>query len=98
MYRIHKQILKTTDIQKITLPKGAEILSIQHQHDHPCVWFRFNDTTSVIEDTVTMEDRWIVLCGTGHECPPPDKGRFISTNLVMDGQYVWHFFELTDVK
>lgn len=36
--KIYKYPLETADRQKLILPKGAQILTVQEQHGQPYVW------------------------------------------------------------
>src|SRR6478735_269049 len=99
---IHKQTLEMTAVQKLTMPRGAEILSVREQGESICVWYRFEpevtDQHAPISSTVYTEHRWIVIAGTGHECPPASKSKFLGTCMSLAGRFVWHIFELTDTK
>ena len=90
MQVIHKQILEITDKQKIMLPYGATILSVQIQREQLCLWYLHNGNPAV--------ERVIGIYGTGNEIPfedfEPMHPKFIATVQMRGGTLVWHVFEL----
>jgi len=56
---IHKQVLKTTDFQKIVVPLDSKILTVQLQNGLPCIWYEhdFNKVDKYID---------VYTFGTGH--------------------------------
>lgn len=81
MRTIHKFTLRITDVQSLSLPRGAVPLSVQVQHDSPQMWALVNDETE-------RGERLMFCCGTGH--PAPADAQFVGT--VQMGPLVWHFF------
>lgn len=71
----------------ITMLKGAEILTVKLQNDIPTLW------VLVDTDEYLQESRIIVIRGTGHAIE--DNAKYVAT--YMDGPFVWHAFELTDL-
>lgn len=70
---------------KIKMPFGAEILSVDVQADQPCVW-------ALVESDNSPEPRTVNVYGTGH--PMRDlPGRFIGTFMLQGGSLVFHVFE-----
>ena len=70
------------------MPKGAEILTVQSQHDVPQLW-------ALVDPTQPTEERCIEIFGTGHPIRY-DMGverKYIGTFQVDGGQYVFHAFE-----
>jgi hypothetical protein len=85
MKTIYKYPLTLSD-SPITMPKGAEILTVKLQNDTPTLW-------ALIDTYVGLEEsRLIVIRGTGHTIE--DNAKHITT--YMDDPFVWHAFELTD--
>lgn len=77
--------LSTTFVQ---MPKGAEILTVQSQHDAPQLW-------ALVDPAQPREGRCIEIFGTGHPIPC-DMGverKYIATYQVLGGLYVFHAFE-----
>tara|TARA_R110000796_G_scaffold221735_1_gene337911 strand:- start:81 stop:344 length:264 start_codon:yes stop_codon:yes gene_type:complete len=86
MKTIYKYQLTLSD-SPITMPKGAEILTVKLQNDTPTLW-------ALIDTYVGLEEsRLIVIRGTGHHIE--DNAKYIAT--YVDGPFVWHIFELTDL-
>lgn len=89
MLKVFKYPLDILDEQKINLPKGAECLSIQEQHDQFCLW------ALVDPDEQMVERRAIYCIGTGNPVYDIDLMKqtdFISTTLYRNGSLVWHWF------
>ena len=88
---IYKYPLDEVDRQTISMPKGAEILSLQVQNGTPCIW-------ALVNKGADMEDRTFVMIGTGH--PIMDElysgAEYIGTAIVFNDTLVWHVFELTN--
>lgn len=85
MITIWKFPLKVEDRQRISLPFGAELLSVQMQHDKPCLWAR-------VHTDQPLEDRVIFTQGTGNPIPE-GAGRFIGTYQLNGGNLVFHVFD-----
>ncbi len=86
--RIWKWNLPITDNQALKMPVGAKILSVQVQHDNCCLWALCDDSKGV-----PSENREIAIYGTGN--PIPDNpGKYISTFQLLDGDLVFHVFEV----
>ncbi len=85
MRTIWKFELEITDEQKISMPKNAKILSVQAQHDRPCVW-------AIVDDKEILEDRFFIIHGAGHPCNG-GFSKFIGTFQVHSGRLVFHLFE-----
>jgi hypothetical protein len=83
---IWKSVLKATDVQKIEVPAGAEILCAREQHDQICVWYRFEQP-----ERLPREERTIAIVGTGNP-GPHDGGRFLGTCSIMNGEFMFHVF------
>jgi hypothetical protein len=86
--RIWKFELEIADIQRIDMPEGAKILSIQLQNGRLCLW-------ALVARFASPEIREIEIIGTGNPIMPLEDGlkrEFIGT--VQQGQFVWHIFEL----
>lgn len=84
---IWKFPLKTTDAQKLSLPKGAEILCVQTQFNEPCLW-------ALVEEGNT-EFRVFETFGTGHpvHCDMGVDRKYIGTYQLDGGSLVFHVFE-----
>ena len=86
--RIWKWNLSITDNQTLKMPVGAKILSAQVQRGNYCLWALCDDSKGVLS-----ENREIAIYGTGN--PIPDNpGKYISTFQLLDGDLVFHAFEV----
>ena len=86
--RIWKVTFRLEDVQRFELPKGAKLLTMQCQNGMPCIWFEVDEK----EDAT--ESRIFTTYGTGN--PMPDEpGNYIGTYQVMQGQLVFHVYEVT---
>lgn len=75
----------SADRLTITLPEGAEILTVQVQNGEPHVWARVDNS----RPPVARLFRWY---GTGHASRLDAK--YIGTIQLHDGALVFHLFEL----
>lgn len=83
MVTVFKYPLELTDEQHVDIPAGAELLTVQVQHDAPTLWAR-------VDTTRPAEQRLIRLAGTGH---PNAVGRYLATIQLLGGTLVLHAFE-----
>lgn len=87
---IWKFELKTTDNQTIEMPANAEILTVQTQHEVPCIW-------ALVDPTEPNEKRFIKVFGTGHDVHY-EMGlsrNYLGTYQLHNGSLVFHVFEYT---
>lgn len=84
MTTIHKFPLKITDLQSVTMPKGALILDAQFQNGTLCLW------AEVDPNETFRPARRFEIIGTGN--PIPDGSR-IHIATVQEAGFVWHVFE-----
>ncbi len=82
--QIWKYELSITDVQRIEMPIGAEILTSQLQGDVPVLWVMVDPTIT------TKEYRLIEVLGTGNPIKSGNR-RYIST--FQRGGFVGHVFE-----
>jgi hypothetical protein len=85
---IWKAALKPTSVQRVQMPRGSKILSAQAQDNRLTIWFQ-------CDPAEPMEEREIILIGTGHDAPHPAdvKFKFIDTVQFSDSGLVIHVFE-----
>ena len=70
----------------LSMPTGAEILSVATQGNDICLWARVNPDAD-------REDRTFIGIGTGHDIPNNMNLQFIGTVLLSGGTLVFHIFE-----
>lgn len=89
---IWKYELETTDIQKLELPKGAEILTVQVQKGIPCLWALVDPSIEI-----PKERRVIAIFGTGNfinSIAHFSGMKYIATYQLLAGNFIGHVFEL----
>jgi hypothetical protein len=89
MKAIWKYPLGITDIQTVSMPKGAEILTVQIQLGGVCLW-------AMVDPEAPKEDRIIITYGTGHPIDSPHLLRYIGTYQIPERVLVFHVFEKQD--
>ena len=88
---IWKFTVDVNDIVKLSMPKGAEILTVQTQHEIPRIW-------ALVDPENEKEKRYFEIFGTGHPIPI-DMGierKYINTFQLEEGRLVFHLFERID--
>jgi hypothetical protein len=70
----------------IRMPKGAEILAVQTQHNEPQLWAK-------VDPHAELEDRYFEVVGTGHPIIEP-KAQYVGTFQLSSGDLVFHVFEV----
>ena len=85
MKTIWKYQIVPGDEIHLSIPEGAEILSVQMQGDGPCVW-------ALADPEANKTDRVFEIYGTGH-IVREGKKKFIGTFQMYGGSLVFHLFE-----
>lgn len=67
----------------VSMPLGAEILSVQMQRGVITLW-------ALVDPTAPVVTRSFVVVGTGHDLPD---GNLMYRGTVQAGTFVWHVFE-----
>jgi hypothetical protein len=79
--------LDTTDVQTVSMPKGAKVLSVQMQFDRITAWALVDNA-----ELVSQPVRFHVI-GTGYPLPDyTDAWQFIGTVQMLDGSLIFHVF------
>jgi uncharacterized phage-associated protein len=86
-HRIFKYTLKETDQQKLDLPIGAKLLSVQAQNEAICIW-------ALVNAAQTETSPWeFFVYGTGHPMYGEiDGAAFLGTVQLQRGTLVFHVF------
>lgn len=91
MKTIWKFSLDVTGSQRIEMPKGAQILTVQSQHDQACIW-------AIVDvcDGCETEMRTFEIHGTGNPLPqePGIDRPYVGT--FQQSPFVWHLFEVVN--
>ena len=82
---IWKWMINKATKQKIALPTGAVILSVQEQHDRIVLW-------TLCNPEAPTEIRVLFMYDTGMPIEEPP-GKHISTIQAEDGDLILHVFE-----
>ena len=83
---IWKYDVMINDSQKIEMPQGANLLSVQIQNGIPCIWAIVNPMNAEVE-------RVIQMAGTGHDMSERVMGAFLGTIQLNDGALIFHVFD-----
>jgi hypothetical protein len=81
---IWKFTLELTDIQKLTITEGAQILSVANQNGNLCLWV-------MLVPHLRKVKRTIEIIGTGNPIEEGIERKFIGTAVI--NPFVWHVFE-----
>lgn len=89
---IWKFPIEVADVQKILMPVGAKVLTVQEQNSIPCIW-------ALVDPEADREIRFFEMFGTGHPIlySAGVSREYISTFQVRDDSLVFHVFEYTGV-
>lgn len=82
---IWKYVLEIKDVQQISMPESAKLLTVQVQNNALCLW-------ALVDKAKPMVEKMIKIYGTGNEIPFFTRAKdYIGT--VQMGQLVWHVFK-----
>ena len=89
--RVFKYSCDLDDKFTLSLPVGAEILTVQAQHGMPILW-------ALVDPKQPLEERYFRLAGTGHPIMY-DMGseyNYIGTFQLHGGSLIFHLFEMNN--
>lgn len=87
MQKIWKYPLAITDVQRLSMPERAEILSVADQDGTLCLWAMV-DTHALREEVRTIE-----IIGTGNPISTPTGYARLFIGTAVMRPFVWHVFE-----
>ncbi len=87
MKRIHKYVLDNASTQRVAMPQGAQILCVQAQAPHICLW-------AMVDADLPSEQRTIRVEVDGAGVDGADSLKYIGTVQLAAGIYVFHVFEV----
>jgi hypothetical protein len=90
MKTIYKYAIPTTDFQEVRMPRGAEVLCVQMQHDIPCVW-------ALVDREEPLVGRLFSTYGTGHTINLEESAKYVGTYQLHGGALVFHVFDRGEV-
>lgn len=85
--QIWKYMLNLEDAQTLSIPRGAQFLSVDNQRGQLCLW-------ALVAEAAELEERTIAVIGTGNPIPPGRSYRFLGTAVIET--FAWHVFEFND--
>lgn len=85
MTEIWKFPLRITDVQTVSMPHDAVVLTAQFQRGVLCLW-------AIVDSTIVLQPQQVWIIGTGQPCPDLFDKFHVAT--VQDGDLVWHIFML----
>lgn len=86
MKTIWKFPLEMTDNPTISMPSGAEVLSVAVQGGAAQVW-------ALVDEEAPTRDRAFKVHGTGHPAVDVVAGEFLGTVILHGGSLVFHIFD-----
>lgn len=86
MKTIWKFEIDLVDSQRVIMPQQSEILSVDTQDGHLCLW-------ALVDPDQPKAEREIIIRGTGHPAEGLKARDFICTVLMNHDTLVWHFFD-----
>ena len=86
MFTIWKYPLSPREVQDLSMPDGAEILTVQTQKEQVCLWAK-------VDPQAPKVIRTFGVFGTGWEIVTTASMRYIGTVQLEDGDFVYHVFE-----
>lgn len=87
MKRVYKYPLRIDDVTKVSMPKGAVILTLQTQRDEPCVW-------ALVDPGAPSVWRGFRIAGTGHDIQEFHCLKHVGSFQMRGGMLVFHVFDL----
>jgi hypothetical protein len=86
--KIYKYDVEVNDTFEVEMPDGAEILTVQVQHQQPVIW-------ALVETNNKTVKRFFRLIGTGNpiEMDEQESLNHIGTFQITGGALVFHLFE-----
>jgi DNA-directed RNA polymerase subunit RPC12/RpoP len=82
---IYKYPLPIGNDVEISIPMGAQILTVQVQNKRPYIW-------AIVDTDAPLTTRRLCLRGTGHPFNGKE-GKYIGTYQLVNGDLVFHLFE-----
>lgn len=99
MNTIWKFELRETDVQRVRMPAGARLLSVQGQLIEE--WYEGGNARRVtapmlwaqVDTDAPTVERLIAIVGTGNPAPAVDDEDSIYVGSAICGPFVWHVFD-----
>lgn len=87
MLTIWKYKIPIEDQFVVSMPQGAQILTVQVQYEQPAIWV-------LVDPKQTEQARSFRMSGTGHPMSDAETTNYIGTFQIRGGDLVFHLFEI----
>jgi len=87
-YQLHIEEARSSTFEH-PIPKGAKFLSVQTQHEVPCIWF-------LVEPSNEEEIRVFEIIGTGIPCAVLSGDIYLGSFQLRGGSFIGHVFDITE--
>ena len=88
MNTVYKFELPTDDYFSVDIPEDAKVLTVQTQHQKPCMWV-------LLDPNKPTNKRTFRLAGTGHPITEDSEILlYIGTFQLFNGSFIGHLFEI----
>jgi hypothetical protein len=84
--QVWKYLVEMNDEFTVEIPRGAHVLTVQAQHDHPQMW-------ALVDPTEPLEKRRFAMSGTGFDIKDAHRVRYVGSFHLYGGAFVGHLFE-----
>ncbi len=85
MKKIFKYQLKVVGVQMVKMPKGAAVLTVQTQHNNPCIWAEVDPDAPIVK-------RRFIMYGTGHPMLSEEVTHYVGTYQLPQSGLVFHVY------
>ncbi len=83
---IYRYKIDIANTQTLTLPKGAEILSVINHFGDVCIY-------AIVDTETTEREEYALQCySTGYTIRHDDSYKFLGTVVMLDGNFIYHVF------
>jgi hypothetical protein len=89
MKTIWKFPLAMVSPQRVDMPEGAQILTVQAQGDFGCIW-------ALVDPDVEKQSHYFEIYGTGQVVTDDGVTERPYVGTFQTDQFVWHVFERVD--
>lgn len=85
--KIFKYELNIVDIQNVSMPNGAKVISAHMQNEKICIW-------TLVDETASKKEKLIAIIGTGHKIiiPINDFEFYFVGTVVFSNLLTFHVF------
>ena len=81
---------EVNDLLTLSVPKGAELLTMQVQNGEPCIW-------ALVDPSAPKVTRAFAVRGTGHDASGLEASKHVGSFQLLGGRLVFHVFDLGEL-